>query len=85
MTLPQTRIGKKAQLIPINDDERSFTAPPKALQSQTTPTELFYVRNHWEGAPELDIDTNRLMVDGEVENPLALSYQEIQQMPLGRF
>ncbi len=85
MTLPQTRIGKKAQLIPINDDERSFTAPPKALQSQTTPTELFYVRNHWEGAPELDIDTYRLMVDGEVENPLALSYQEIQQMPLGRF
>jgi len=85
MVISKTDIGKNMQLIPISDDERSFTAPPTALQTQTTPTELFYVRNHWVGAPEIDIDTYRLVVDGEVESPLSLSYEDIQQMAAERF
>ena len=84
MASPRTRIGEKLQLIPSADRGRSFTSPPKALRQAVTPNELFYVRNHWKGAPELDINTYRLIVDGEVERPLSLSYQAIQQMPQKR-
>ena len=85
MATTGTRTGEKLQLIPTNEGGRSFTAPPKALQQPITPNELFYVRNHWKGAPEIDAATYRLVVDGEVERPLSLSYQEIRQMPSSRF
>ena len=85
MGMPQTRHGEHLQLIPTNEGGRSFTAPPKALQSHITPNDLFYVRNHWKGAPELDGVTYRLAVDGEVEHPLSLSYQEIRQLPQRNF
>ena len=75
----------KPQLIPTNVGGRSFAAPPRALQEALTPTELFYVRNHWKGAPPMDIATYRLVVDGEVERPLSLSYAELKAMPQKRF
>ena len=80
-----TRTGEKLQLIPSQEGGRSFTAPPKALQHRITPNELFYVRNHWRGAPEIDIATYSLVVDGEVDHPLRLGYAEIRQMPQSRF
>ena len=73
------------QLIPTNVGGRSFAAPPKALQETITPNELFYVRNHWKGAPSIDLATYRLVVDGAVERPLSLSYAELQAMPHKRF
>ena len=85
MATPRTRTQGKLQLIPTGEGSRSFAAPPKVLQDTITPNELFYVRNHWKGAPELDIATYRLVVDGEVERPLSLSYEEIRQMPQKRF
>ncbi len=85
MATPQTRTGEKLQLIPVGEGGRSFAAPPKTLQETLTPNELFYVRNHWKGAPELDIATYRLAVDGEVERPLSLSYEDLRQMPQRRF
>ena len=85
MAIPSTRTGERLQLIPTNEGGRSFTSPPKALQDPIVPNDLFYVRNHWRGAPEVDIATYRLTVDGEVELPLSLSYEEIRQMPQRRF
>ena len=85
MATPRTRSAGKLQIIPTNEGGRSFASPPKALQAQVTANELFYVRNHWKGAPELDAATYRLDVDGEVEHPLSLSYQEIRDMPQRRF
>lgn len=73
------------QLIPTNVGGRSFAAPPQALQETITPNELFYVRNHWKGAPSIDLATYRLVVDGAVERPLSLSYAELQAMPHKRF
>ncbi len=81
MATRQSRIAERLQLIPTDEGERSFACPPKALKSYTTPNELFYVRNHWKGAPELDISNYCLVVQGEVERPLSLSYQEIRRMP----
>ena len=85
MAVPQTRTGERLQLIPTNEGGRSFAAPPDALRSHITSNELFYVRNHWEGAPELDVATYRLIVDGEVESPLSLTYEQIRRMPARRF
>ena len=85
MATPGTRTGGKLLLIPTDEVGRRFSAPPKVLQETITPNELFYVRSHWTGAPELDIATYRLVVDGEVEHSLSLSYQELREMPQRRF
>ena len=85
MTIQKTRPTAKLQPIPTNAGGRSFAAPPKALQENLTPNDLFYVRNHWKGAPSIDIATYRLAVDGEVERSLSLSFEELRQMPQRRF
>ena len=85
MTIQQTRPTAKLQPIPTNAGGRSFAAPPKALQENLTANELFYVRNHWKGAPSIDIATYRLAVDGEVEHPLSLSFDDIKQLEQKRF
>ena len=51
MATIQTRTGAKPQLIPTNAGERTFAAPPEVLQETVTPNDLFYIRNHWKGAP----------------------------------
>ena len=64
MALQKTRPIEKLQPIPTNAGGKSFAAPPKALQGAITPNDLFYVRNHWRGAPSIDIASYRLVVDG---------------------
>lgn len=85
MATQQTRTAAKLQLIPTNAGERTFATPPKALQEQIVPNELFYIRNHWKEVPQIDVATYRLVVDGEVEHPLSLSYHDLRQMPQKRF
>ncbi|MCI0779845.1 MAG: sulfite oxidase [Chloroflexi bacterium] len=85
MAIQQTRAEVKPQIIPTNAGFRTFAAPPAALQQDIVPNELFYIRNHWTEVPEIDIDTYRLVVDGEVERPLTLSYQDILKLPRKRF
>ena len=85
MVVSKTRSAEKLELIPTNEGGRSFASPPKGLQTAITPNELFYVRNHWKGAPEVDVASYRLAVDGEVDRPLDLTYEEIRAMPARRF
>jgi DMSO/TMAO reductase YedYZ molybdopterin-dependent catalytic subunit len=85
MSIARTRTAEQLQLIPTNEGGRSFASPPKALQGAITPTELFYVRNHWKGAPPLNTESYRLAVGGQVKRPLQLTYQEIRDMPQRRF
>ena len=79
------RTHAEQQLIPTNAGGRSSAGPPKALQSNVTPTELFYVRNHWKGAPDLDSDAYRLVVDGEVAQELELTLQQVKDLPNRRY
>ena len=85
MTIQQTRTEITPQIIPTNAGYRTFAAPPQALQENIVPNDLFYVRNHWREVPKIDTDTFRLVVDGEVENPLSLSYQDLLDMPKKTF
>ena len=85
MATRSVRTETKPQLIPTNAGFRTWAAPPEALQREVVPNDLFYIRNHWTDCPEIDIDTYRLVVDGEVENPLSLSFDEVLGMAQQRF
>jgi DMSO/TMAO reductase YedYZ molybdopterin-dependent catalytic subunit len=82
--MQQAIVAARPQLIPTNEGGRTFAAPPAALQSQITPNELFYIRNHWREPPRLDAATYRLQVGGEVTQPLSLSLQELLALPQRR-
>jgi DMSO/TMAO reductase YedYZ molybdopterin-dependent catalytic subunit len=60
-----------------NPDNLEFPFP--TLESFLTPNEQFYVRTHFE-VPELTANTWRLKVEGEVEKPFELSYDELRKM-----
>ena len=82
----QSRIAKaKPQIIPTNAGGRTFAVPPKALQKNIVPNDLFYIRNHWKEVPDIDVASYRLAVDGEVERPISLTFDEINQLPQKRF
>ena len=85
MAAQSVRTETKPQLIPTNAGFRTWAAPPEALQQEVVPNDLFYIRNHWANCPEIDINTYRLVVDGEVENPLSLSFDEVLGMAQQRF
>ena len=85
MAIQPPRTQAKPQLIPTNAGRRTFASPPSALQEDVVPNDLFYVRNHWAEVPDIDPETYRLVVDGEVENPLSLSYADLLAMPRKQF
>ena len=85
MAIARTRTAAKPQLIPTNAGNRTFAAPPAALQEDIVPNDLFYVRNHWREVPKVDVASYRLVVDGQVDKPLSFSYGELRQMPQKRF
>lgn len=61
-------------------DPKNLETPLDQVDSFLTPTELFYIRNHFH-SPNLDLDSYRLRIDGAVGNPLSLSYHELREMP----
>ena len=85
MAAQQVVTRVKPQLIPTNVGLRTFAAPPQALQQNIVPNDLYYIRNHWKDSPQIDIDSYRLVVDGQVERPLSLTYQELRELPQKRF
>ena len=85
MAISQTRTAVKAQLIPTNTGFRTYASPPSALQEDIVANELFYIRNHWREVPKIDPAAYRLVVDGEVERSLSLTFDQLRQMPQSRF
>ena len=62
-----------------SEDPLNLEMPFEKLESFITPTESFYVRTHFP-IPKIDKKAWRLRIEGEVERPLALSYDELLQM-----
>jgi len=52
--------------------------PFEILEGFLTPTESFYVRTHFP-IPSIDRDAWWLHVEGEVENPFAINYEQLLQ------
>ena len=69
------------ELAPISEDPFCRESPLTAYDSWITPTALFYIRSHFASVPKLDASSWSLTVDGEVKQPLSLSYEEITKLP----
>jgi DMSO/TMAO reductase YedYZ molybdopterin-dependent catalytic subunit len=69
-----------AGLIIRQAEPRNLESPFDQIDTYVTPTELFYIRSHFP-APSLDVGSYRLSIDGAVDRPLALSYDELRGMP----
>jgi DMSO/TMAO reductase YedYZ molybdopterin-dependent catalytic subunit len=54
--------------------------PFSAVDGFITPVERFYVRNHF-AAPELEASSWKLKVEGAVDRPFELDYDELRKMP----
>lgn len=71
--------GKDAATI-IYEREPFNSSPPLAMlrHSFITPTPLFYVRNH-APVPQLEAETFKLSIEGEVERSLQISLAELKE------
>jgi DMSO/TMAO reductase YedYZ molybdopterin-dependent catalytic subunit len=63
------------QTTPVN-----LEFPFATLDSFITPNDRFFVRNHFP-APKLDPKTWRLRIEGAVQHPLELTYEDLAKMP----
>src|SRR5258705_5637765 len=61
-------------------EPKNLEAPFDRIDSYLTPTELFYIRSHFP-IPTLDRASYKLRIGGAVRSPLALSYEELRNMP----
>ncbi len=78
MSVPE---GKDPSLVIHSQDPLNAGPPLAALRAQeVTGSDLFFLRNHGT-LPRLDPAAHRLVVDGLVEEPLALSLAEIRSLP----
>ena len=68
-----------AGLIIRQNEPKNLEAPFDRIASYLTPTELFYIRNHFP-MPNLAPASYELRVDGAVRHPFTLSYEELRSM-----
>jgi DMSO/TMAO reductase YedYZ molybdopterin-dependent catalytic subunit len=69
----------KARLIVRSPRPLNLETPLGELTAEITPTELFFVRNNYDG-PEIDPARYALRVDGEVDSPLTLGLEDLRRM-----
>ncbi len=72
---------QSAGQITVSEDPLCTEPRLTSLDSSVTPVDLFFVRHHFSDVPKLDAATWTLSVDGEVENSLTISYQELLKLP----
>ena len=72
-------VAGKDKLIVRSPRPINLETPLKELSADITPTDLFFVRNNYDG-PEIDAGQYVLKVDGEVDNPLTLRLDDLKRM-----
>ncbi|MBE9234751.1 molybdopterin-dependent oxidoreductase [Anabaena aphanizomenioides LEGE 00250] len=76
-------VGKLSE--PLNQKVEELIFQPQKLVPEFAASEIqpaALIINSFRGTPIIDIDKFRLIIDGEVNNPLSLSMAEIQALPL---
>src|SRR6201988_782667 len=61
-------------------EPKNLESPFDRIDSYLTPTELFYIRSHFQ-IPSLDAASYQLRIGGAVRHPFTLSYDELRSMP----
>jgi len=70
---------EKAGMILLTDRPPQLETPLKVLRKDITPNESFFVRWHLSNIlREIDVDTFRLVIDGDVDKPLSLSMNDLK-------
>jgi DMSO/TMAO reductase YedYZ molybdopterin-dependent catalytic subunit len=77
---PRVAAGKE-KLIVRSVRPPDYETPVALLDSWLTPVEHFYVRQHMPTPPGLDAATWSLQIDGEVDNPITLTLDDLRKMP----
>jgi DMSO/TMAO reductase YedYZ molybdopterin-dependent catalytic subunit len=67
-------------LILREKEPENLEFPFATLNSFLTPNEHFYIRNHFP-IPQLEVKNWRLKVEGAIERPLELNYDDLTKMP----
>jgi DMSO/TMAO reductase YedYZ molybdopterin-dependent catalytic subunit len=67
-------------LIIREKDPENLESPASVLQTFITPSQQFYVRNHFK-VPEVTADSWKLKVEGAVLHPLEIGYRDLTTMP----
>jgi len=78
--IKKARQSSAMGLIIRQKEPTDLETPFDRVDSFLTPTELFYIRSHFP-APQLDLASYQLRIDGAVRNPLSLSRKELRDMP----
>ncbi len=73
-------IDMSLKLQPVSQHPFNAETPMAVLGFDLTPTDLFYVRNHFD-VPNLDTDQFTLTVNGAVANPLELTLEKLNEFP----
>ncbi|MBM3926675.1 MAG: sulfite oxidase [SAR202 cluster bacterium] len=81
MTARAQNLVEGAGLVPVSEDPFCREARLGTLDSLITPTERFYIRNHFHEVPDIDPRDYRLTIDGLVRKPLSLSLDDLTAMP----
>ena len=76
---PPAPVAGKEKLIVRSPRPINLETPLRDLSAEITPTDLFFVRNNYDG-PEIDASQYVLKVDGEVDNPLTLRLDDLRRM-----
>jgi DMSO/TMAO reductase YedYZ molybdopterin-dependent catalytic subunit len=74
--MPENDIKLRDGRIVRSEEPLNLEMPFETVESFITPTESFYVRTHFP-IPKIDRDAWWLHVDGEVEKPFAINYEEL--------
>ena len=72
---------ESSTLLPVADDPLCKEASLPSLDSWITPTDRYYIRNHFSHVPALDHSSWRLEVDGLVDQPLTLAFDDVARLP----
>lgn len=67
-------------LIVRQTEPDNLEMPFPTLDRFLTPNDRFFVRSHF-AVPTIDLTTWRLRVEGAVQNPLELTYDEVRRLP----
>src|SRR5438445_2129656 len=76
--MPEDRIQLRDSRIVRSEAPLNLEMPFETVESFITPTKSFYVRTHFP-IPAIDRDAWWLHVEGEVENPFAINYEQLLQ------
>jgi DMSO/TMAO reductase YedYZ molybdopterin-dependent catalytic subunit len=76
MTVTENELQFRDGKIVRSEEPLNLEMPFEQLDGFITPTELFYVRTHFP-IPKIDKNQWRLRIEGEIEKPFELNYEEL--------